>query len=614
MTLPKIPSAADIPQTPSMPLAMRTFGEARFHTPGDVAALAFASDGSIWSIDETGVLLHWGPDGKPLSRAFLSDIETLWCFSPSADLLASGNDDLILWDTKEGQLLSRLPQPSWVTSLAFNPDGSAIASGHDDGSIRFWNPRTGRLTGEIAAHPTAVSAISFAPNAELFATAGEDRVVRIWHSISHKMIQELRSHTDRIPSLAWNTDGSMLISAGWDTSARVWKPSETTDPVMLLNSHAEQVLLCTYSVDGKFLATADSDCDIHLWSNPASGKSRHILRGHSQEIRALAFNRDSSLLASAGSDRVVHVWDTLNGQLVGGPNPNAKNQVVFVPGPLNRIASTGTPVLKLWSADTGDELPPLLDSSTNCVAASRDGRYLAVGGTDHFTRLFDLTQPTIPPRMLEATKPPIGALMFSVDGRMLAQTSPADGLVWLWNTESGETDLILVEAADGCTLEAVAIHPEGNLVAAGGVDYLSTGDRDGAVVVWDVRTKAKQNIFDTGVMALGFDPKGRYLAGAGLDQLVHIWDLEKDEELFALDGHTDRIHAVAFSPDGSYVLSSGEDMLIRVWDVLTGRLVVVREFDAAIHSLEFSPDGTSLFTGNANTTCSQIEWKNLLDD
>ena len=60
------------------------------------------------SIDEAGVLRHWAADGQLLARHFLSDLETLWCFSPGAKLLASGNDDLLLWDVADGQLVNRI--------------------------------------------------------------------------------------------------------------------------------------------------------------------------------------------------------------------------------------------------------------------------------------------------------------------------------------------------------------------------------------------------------------------------------------------------------------------------------------------------------------------------
>src|SRR5437868_4194892 len=90
------------------------FGDSHLHTDGDLLALAFAPDGTLWSVEESGVARHWNAHtGKQLGWHYLSDLETLWCFSQDGRLLASASDELSVWDVADGRLLTAVGQPSW---------------------------------------------------------------------------------------------------------------------------------------------------------------------------------------------------------------------------------------------------------------------------------------------------------------------------------------------------------------------------------------------------------------------------------------------------------------------------------------------------------------------
>ena len=70
-----------------------------------------------------------------------------------------------------------------------------------------------------------------------------------------------------------------------------------------------------------------------------------------------------------------------------------------------------------------------------------------------------------------------------------------------------------------------------------------------------------------GSQAVLFHPDGRRLAIAEGQSQVRIWDLDRNEAAFVLDGPGG---AVGFSPDGTRLVSNAKGRLATLWDTATG--------------------------------------------
>jgi WD40 repeat protein len=64
---------------------------------------------------------------------------------------------------------------------------------------------------------------------------------------------------------------------------------------------------------------------------------------------------------------------------------------------------------------------------------------------------------------------------------------------------------------------------------------------------------------------VAFSPDGRRALIAGYDPDGQLWDLEKGERLYRLEGHTLNVTSAVFTSDGRHALSGSGDKTLRLW-------------------------------------------------
>ncbi len=463
----------------------------------------------------------------------LADPAGLWGFSGAAHYVASGSNELSIWETSTGELCACWPQSSWVTALAFQPGGLLLATGHDDGVVRLWQYTSQRLTHELrgpiapsgASRGSAVSALAFSLDGKMLAVADEEKSILLWDVVNGEVRGRLAGHTDRIAALAWLPDGRRLISAGWDTTARVWDTT-TGRPIVLLNSHAGQVQALAVTPDGQRLACADSAHAVHVW-DAARYRTFVVLRDHSSEVRSLAFSPDGRCLASGGAGRFIHVWDAReDAEGHDTADPLLARTCLALSPDGRRLASLGTGTsLRVWDTTTAEPLVELEGAPILwAFAGSPDGRWFAGSVArpeghepDPTTLMLWRADTGRRERILGGQAAPITVLSFSPDSSLLASAGLRSSDVWLWNIPSGEPALLLPDVVEGCSVEALAYQPGGRLLAIGGIDWLAPRGPEGRIALWDIAQRKTVALLPGGTGNLAFDPSGEPPGGRNAD-------------------------------------------------------------------------------------------------
>ena len=202
---------------------------------------------------------------------------------------------------------------------------------------------------------------------------------------------------------------------------------------------------------------------------------------------------------------------------------------------------------------------------------------------------------------------PIHSLSFSADGTRLTAASGEPGL-------SGEARVMDLQDDSGSGSEAAQAsatrvfrgHRDALYAAAvsPGGRFLATAGYDAEIKLWDADTtrlirslKGHQGA----VYDLAFRPTGKILASASADRTVKLWDAETGARLETFSQPLKDQNAIAFSPDGSVLAAGGADNRIRVWKISadgaegTNPILHARfAHEGAILRLVFSSDGSLL--------------------
>ena len=195
----------------------------------------------------------------------------------------------------------------------------------------------------------------------------------------------------------------------------------------------------------------------------------------------------------------------------------------------------------------------------------------------------------------------ITGLVFAPSSCGLAASSAAGEVIWV----AGHSEPVVLQVADGYSIERIAFSADG--------DWLAAGGQAGRLSIWNCqdaniapRTVAPVDI-DRWIEQLAWHPTQPYLAVSYGSQ-VQIWDVPKATEIVAWKFAKSSVFDLAWHPAGEYLAVAGYKG-VEIWSPQDRTKIYSLNVDTASLNLAWASDGRYLAAGNLDRTLTIVDWE-----
>jgi WD40 repeat protein len=348
----------------------------------------------------------------------------------------------------EVQYRTDIANDNRVKALLSRPDAANRPSAGLAGNNTVNSPQAQSNNNVQGTPNSSGSAISGQPNIESAGSASVPEVTQRGSgaSVSYERFTELRKLDFMFPrnsgEIVFTPDSKAIVAydrPGNQGYIKLWDV-ETGKAIRTIRE-AGAFSHIAISPDGRRFVTAASSGEgnrILLW-DLATGAYRES-RGHTSSVRSLAFSPDGNYFISGSSDKTIKIWSADTGQEVRTLTGHTGNvgsvlSVSYSPDGRQIVSCSDDRTIKIWDVANGSVIRTI---SANCskVSYCPDGRKIAAveGNKIHIfdgqtgRELFTLTGHT----------GIIRAISFSPDGiRLLSIDQGSGGNIIVWNMSNG---------------------------------------------------------------------------------------------------------------------------------------------------------------------------------
>jgi U3 small nucleolar RNA-associated protein 12 len=519
-----------------------------------------------------------------------STSNVVWCPTASSTTgsgraVAAANEEVLCWDIKKGELLSRWVDKtckSQVTAIAQSKtDQDIFAVGYEDGSIRLWDSKISTVILKFNGHKSAVTALAFDKSGVRLASGSKDTDLILWNLIEEEGKVRLRGHKDQITGLqflepdapeefgedgeqiltaddAANSEG-FLLTTGKDAMIKLWDLASNH----CIETHVAQTNGECWSLgvapDGSGCITAGNDGEMKVWSIDITGlykfskrvnddvESRYLhdrgllQRQNKDKALEVSFHPRLDYFAVHGSAKAVEIWrirseDEVKKSLARKRKRRREKQVSEGKGVDADTAELDEKAEDISSAEITDFFVPHVIVRTSGKVRSLD--WIRSKESKHIQFLVATTN-----NQLEVYK---------------AATKDKSK-----KTKSDE----LPDYSRPLSVELPGHRADVRSLALSSDDRMLASASNGSLKIWNVRTRSCIRTFECGyALCCSFLPGDKIVVVGTKTGELELFDVASAVMLDTVKAHEGAIWTLQVHPDGRSVISGSADKSAKFWN------------------------------------------------